>query len=58
MSESVSVSEGRVRGTVNYIRNPPGDGGDVLEFVTEDETKSTMVTVPGHEVWVHDARVA
>ncbi len=56
MSDDVSVAERRVQGTVNYIRNAPDDGGDVLEFVTEDESQSTMVTLPGQPVWVHDAR--
>jgi hypothetical protein len=46
----------RVRAEVNYIRNPPGSAGDVLEFVTEAEERSTMVTRPGHDVWITDAR--
>ncbi len=56
MSDTRSATEHQVRATVNYIRNAPGDGGDVLEFVTEDEAHSTMVTLPGQEVWINDAR--
>jgi len=40
---------------VNYVRNeaPPGS---TLTFVTEDESRSTMVTLPGREVVIADAR--
>jgi hypothetical protein len=45
------------RADVNYIRNAPGpDDGTVLEFVTEDETRSTMETLPGRTVDISDAR--
>jgi hypothetical protein len=41
---------------VNYIRNAPAAGDAVLEFVTEDESRSTMITVPGVTVRITDAR--
>lgn len=42
---------------VNYVRNAPAaDDGRVLEFVTEDERHSTMVTSPGRTVHIDDAR--
>ena len=46
----------RVRAEVNYVRNPPPDGAAPLTFVTEDERRSTMQAVPGHDVWIHDVR--
>jgi hypothetical protein len=45
------------RADVNYIRNALGpDDGTVLEFVTEDESRSTMETLPGRTVEITDAR--
>jgi hypothetical protein len=45
------------RADVNYIRNAPGfDHGTVLEFVTEDESRSTMETLPARTVEISDAR--
>jgi hypothetical protein len=41
---------------VNYVRNPPPYGADPLTFVTEAEERSTMQTLPGRQVWVHDVR--
>jgi hypothetical protein len=41
---------------VNYVRNPPEPAGRVLEFVTEDETRSTMQTLPGRPVRITSAR--
>ena len=42
---------------INYIRNAPAAGdGTVLEFVTEDERRSTMETRPGRTVHITDAR--
>jgi hypothetical protein len=46
----------RVRADVNYVRNPPPAGGDPLTFVTESEALSTMQTLPGRQVWIHDVR--
>jgi hypothetical protein len=46
-----------VDAAVNYIRNAPtGADGTVLEFVTEDESRSTMETLPGRTVRITDAR--
>jgi hypothetical protein len=45
-----------MRADVNYVRNPPTAPGDVLEFVTEDESRSTMRTLPGRAVEITDAR--
>ena len=52
----MTVAEPGVRADVNYIRNPPRGDDVVLEFVTEDETQSTMVTRPGEPMWITDAR--
>jgi hypothetical protein len=41
---------------INYVRNPPAPGGAVLEFVTEAEERSTMVTRPGQSMWITNAR--
>jgi hypothetical protein len=46
-----------VDAAVNYIRNAPAaSDGTVLEFVTEDESRSTMETLPGRTVRITDAR--
>jgi hypothetical protein len=46
-----------VDAAVNYVRNAPAaDDGTVLEFVTEDESRSTMETLPGRIVHIADAR--
>ena len=45
-----------VRADVNYVRNAPPEPGVTLEFVTEDESRSTMCTLPGQPVWIQDAR--
>jgi hypothetical protein len=51
------MTETGVQAEVNYIRNRPGSAEEaVLEFVTEDETQSTMVTLPGERMWITDAR--
>ena len=44
-----------VQADVNYVRTPPS-GGEVLEFVTEAEERSTMQTLPGRAVTVTNAR--
>ena len=46
----------RVRAEVNYIRNPPSAPGEVLEFVTEAEERSTMQTRPGRAMWITNGR--
>ncbi len=56
MTDHHGSDAARVRATVNYVRNAPEPGAAPPELVTEDEARSTMVTVPGREVWVHDAR--
>lgn len=45
-----------VEAEVNYVRNPPGEGGEVLQFVTEVEERSTMQTRPGRSVRIASAR--
>lgn len=44
-----------MRAEINYVRNRPAPG-EVLEFVTEAEERSTMETLPGREMWIADAR--
>lgn len=41
---------------MHYVRNPPPAGAELLTFVTEDESRSTMVVTPGEEVVLHDLR--
>jgi hypothetical protein len=41
---------------VNYVRNRADEGAPSLTFVTEDEARSTMVTLPPQELLVTDAR--
>jgi hypothetical protein len=41
---------------INYIWNPPSVPGQVLEFVTEAEERSTMRTLPGRPVSIVNAR--
>ena len=42
---------------VNYIRNPPAEPATTSsKFVTEDEERSTMRTLPGRTVWITNAR--
>jgi len=45
-----------VEAEINYIRNPPPPGGAVLEYVTEDEDRNTMVTRPGQPMPITSAR--
>ena len=45
-----------VAGHINYVRNAPAHDGETLTFVTEDEARSTMVTLPPEEVRVIDGR--
>lgn len=49
-------TEARVRATVNYILNPPPPDAEPLTFVTEADELSTMATLPGTPVWIHDLR--
>lgn len=45
-----------VEALINYVRNPVAPGEAPLTFVTEDESRSTMVTTPGMPVWISDLR--
>jgi hypothetical protein len=51
----VTVTRASVRAEINYVRNRPAPG-EVLEFVTEAEERSTMVTRPGEVMTIADAR--
>lgn len=55
---SIDVQADReVQAAVNYIRNPPRSATDPkLEFCTEDETRSTMQTLPGEVMAIRSAR--
>ena len=46
----------KVRAEVNYVRNPRQPGEEPLTFVTEDMSRSTMITQPGEPVWIEDVR--
>ena len=52
----VITKESGVHAEVNYVRNARDGSEHVLEFVTEDEGRSTMQTRPGREVWIENAR--
>jgi hypothetical protein len=45
-----------VSAEVNYVRNPPPTGANVLEFVPDAEEHSTLCTLPGHPMWIANAR--
>jgi hypothetical protein len=51
-----TVPTTRVEAEINYIRNPPPPGGAVLQYVTEDEERNTMVTTPGQPMLIMSAR--
>lgn len=55
---TASVTAAGVHTTVNYILNRPPAGRPTLEFVSEDESLSTMKTLPGTPVFITDARYA
>jgi hypothetical protein len=55
-TNEVNGSIAPVRADVNYVRNPPSMGEAPLTFVTEAEERSSMQTVPGRRVWIHDVR--
>jgi len=50
------MDDQRVRAEINYVRNPPGPDDPPLTFVTADEARSTMQTLPGCPVWIEDVR--
>lgn len=45
-----------VRAEISYVSNSATRPDSPLEFVTEDESRSTMKTRPGRLVTIHDAR--
>jgi len=53
---SPAAGEAGTPGEINYVRNPPGLGEVPLTFVTEDESQSTMITLPGEPMWITDLR--
>lgn len=58
MTATDAPARTEVNATVNYIRNPlPGSTTDPkLEFYTEDESLSTMQTLPGQTMAIRSAR--
>ena len=56
MADCAVLNQERVRAEVNYIRNPPAPGAELLTFVTENFDQSTMITQPGVPVWINDVR--
>ncbi|WP_174275059.1 CmcJ/NvfI family oxidoreductase [Sphingomonas bacterium] len=45
-----------VQGDINYVRNPQPEGAEPLAFVTEDESRNTMITLPGIPMFIEDVR--
>lgn len=57
MSAIEAQTQGQVEAAVNYIRNPRASAAEPkLEFCTENETLSTMQTLPGEVVTIRSAR--
>ncbi len=56
MARATLVEDSGVTSEVNYIRNAPAAAGEVLEFVTADEERSTMQTLPGRPMFITNAR--
>ena len=56
METSRKATSSHVSAAVNYVRNPPPQGAEVLQFVTEDESQSTMETLPGRAMRITNAR--
>jgi hypothetical protein len=56
MPSSETLEKSGVHAEINYVWNEATDPGQVLTFVTEDETESTMQTLPGRSVWIANAR--
>jgi hypothetical protein len=57
MASSATPTDSGVPAEVNYIWNRPNGSADRLTFVTEDESQSTMQTLPGRSVWIANARL-
>ena len=56
MTVSEQSTRTGVEAEINYVRNPPRPGEAKLEYVTEDEERNTMVTLPGTPMWITDGR--
>jgi hypothetical protein len=56
MGRATLVDGSSVTSEVNYIRNSPAAPDQVLEFVTADEERSTMQTLPGRPMAITNAR--
>ncbi len=56
MGRAAVVGGSGVTSEVNYIRNAPPSPDQVLEFVTADEARSTMQTLPGRPMVITNAR--
>ena len=56
LSKAQVHTAGNVRADINYVRNARKPGEEPLTFVTEDESRSTMITQPGTPMWIEDAR--
>ena len=56
MGRATLVDGSGVTSEVNYIRNSPDAPDQVLEFVTADEERSTMQTLPGRLMPITNAR--
>jgi hypothetical protein len=56
MGRATLVDGSGVTSEVNYIRNSPAAPDQVLEFVTAQEERSTMQTLPGRSMFITNAR--
>ena len=56
MTATDTIDRSHVEAEINYVRNPPPPGGAVLEYVTEDEDRNTMITLPGRVVTITNGR--
>lgn len=56
MGRATLVDGSGVTSEVNYIRNSPAAPDQVLEFVTADEARSTMQTLPGRPMHITNGR--
>ena len=52
----MELERGSVRAEVSYVRDARPDADTALAFVTENESRSTMVTQPGFPVPIDDVR--
>jgi hypothetical protein len=56
MGQATSTGGSGVTSEVNYVCNAPVASDQVLEFVTADEDRSTMQTLPGRPMHIINAR--